>query len=121
MKRLIGNGFIVAKTAELQLEYEKVEKLDSEKPNSASILKTILIPLLLEKIDTYNGSFYAVGSYWDGDDQSERFINDGIWESGDETFEEVVNQVKKDDVLILKSTYVGKGARAISSKVFRKS
>ncbi len=53
---------------------------------------------------------YAVGAYWgDDNDQSERFFKEGIWENGYETeYTDLVNQVQRDDILVLKATYSGK-------------
>ena len=47
--------------------------------------------------------FYAVGATWDGEDQYLRFIEGAIWENGHSNkFINTVQQVRPDDILILK-------------------
>lgn len=51
--------------------------------------------------------FYLAGSIWEREDQSERFFDMGIWETGydDGTYSDVINEIAMGDVIILKSTY----------------
>jgi hypothetical protein len=65
---------------------------------------------LKNHLESQNINFYAVGSYWGGEDQWARFIVEGIWEVGDDESIEIVNQIKPGDFLILKSTYHANGA-----------
>jgi hypothetical protein len=61
---------------------------------------------LLEQIKSLSTGFYAVGSFWSGDDQTRRFLEENSWENGhDENFTDDVSIVKEGDILILKSTY----------------
>lgn len=51
-------------------------------------------------------NYYFVGSYWNGAEQASRFIEGDIWENGhDEKFGELVESVKRGDILFLKSTF----------------
>lgn len=54
--------------------------------------------------------YFAVGSAWGRyNDQAERFFKYGIWEIGDEKLKHIVNSIKLNDILILKSTFHSKG------------
>ncbi|MEQ9120144.1 P-loop NTPase fold protein [Fulvivirga sp.] len=78
---------------------------------------SLIKPGILDKItniknenpENFPIKFYAVGAYWgDDNDQSDRFFKEGIWENGYETdYVKIVNEIKRDDVLILKATYSG--------------
>lgn len=51
--------------------------------------------------------FYAGFSFGGSDSQLDRFINDGVWEgSGNKTVNNLIQKVKKGDILILKSSSV---------------
>lgn len=53
--------------------------------------------------------FWFVGAYWDGDDQTERFLDKGIWQNGHETrFADEVARIKRNDCIAIKSTYTKK-------------
>jgi hypothetical protein len=58
-------------------------------------------------VKTFAGKFYLVGTIWNGEDQTKRFFERGIWEKGhdDESYSRVISQVKTNDILIIKSTY----------------
>ncbi len=59
-----------------------------------------------EIIDTYGRNFYIVGSYWEGEEQLNRFFKNDIWENGhEEKFSTIVNSVLSGDILFCKSTY----------------
>ncbi|MDP2387123.1 MAG: P-loop NTPase fold protein [Bacteroidota bacterium] len=62
-------------------------------------------------VKSFSSKFYLVGSYWSGNDQTDRFIKEGIWEKGfeDESYSGLINAVKANDILIIKSTYPAKG------------
>lgn len=49
---------------------------------------------------------FAVGSFWGGDDQTERFLNENIWENAkEEGNENIINEVRPGDTFVLKSTF----------------
>lgn len=50
--------------------------------------------------------FFLVGSSWDGDEQADRFYDEGIWETGyDDKYSDIINSVRAGDILIHKSAY----------------
>jgi hypothetical protein len=60
---------------------------------------------------------FAVGAYWSGDDQTQRFLNDGVWENGkDEGDEGVMNDVRKGDTFVLKSSFQKDGSSILRVK-----
>ena len=66
-----------------------------------------------EDYDSLFGSptrqFWFVGAYWDGDDQTARFTDEGIWQNGHEAkFADKVARMKPDDCIAIKSTYTMK-------------
>ncbi|CAM1350888.1 P-loop NTPase fold protein [Tenacibaculum ascidiaceicola] len=53
-----------------------------------------------------NGQLYLVGSSWSGKDQTQRFIDESIWENGyDNRYLDIVNMVEQGDLLLMKSTF----------------
>ncbi|MBF4487737.1 P-loop NTPase fold protein [Flavobacterium sp. CSZ] len=61
---------------------------------------------VLELIKQQGLRVFLVGSSWDGDEQAERFYDQGIWESGyDEKFSHIINTIKEGDIVIHKSAY----------------
>lgn len=72
-----------------------------------------------------NGSkakFYLVGTSWDGEDQSDRFHKEKIWENGydDGMYSERINLIKVNDILIHKSTFAQNGKSVLRIKAFGK-
>ena len=56
-----------------------------------------------------NRSFWFVGTLWDNGDQSERFINEGIWQNGHQTrFSEHVGRMKPGDRVAIKAAFTKK-------------
>jgi 5-methylcytosine-specific restriction protein B len=55
-------------------------------------------------------SYWFVGSLWgDSGDQTDRFLNEGIWQNGyDDKFSDLVRQMKPGDRIAIKSSYVRK-------------
>ncbi len=54
----------------------------------------------------YKGSFFLAGSFWSGDEQAQRFFDEGVWENGhEEKFIDIVNSTNAGDIIFLKSTY----------------
>ncbi len=54
-------------------------------------------------------TYWAVGSYWDGQEQRDRFLENSIWEdghvvNGEDKYTSRLNSVKEGDVFILKSS-----------------
>jgi 5-methylcytosine-specific restriction protein B len=53
--------------------------------------------------------FWFVGAVWDGDDQTDRFLSEGIWQNGyDEKFSDHVKRMKPGDRIALKAAFVKK-------------
>ena len=63
-----------------------------------------------ELFDDPERRFWFVGSLWSGtDDQTERFLNEGIWQNGyDDKFSEHVARIKPGDRIAIKATFVKK-------------
>ena len=54
-------------------------------------------------------SFWFVGATWDGEDQTERFLSEGIWTNGyDEKFADLVQRMKPGDLVAIKATFTQK-------------
>ncbi|MEJ8756800.1 AAA family ATPase [Pontibacter sp. H259] len=61
--------------------------------------------LLYSKIQLSN--YYAVGAYWDGEDQTKRFVENSIWQNGyDDKFLEIVNSVPLGSKIAIKAPHV---------------
>jgi len=60
-----------------------------------------------EFVHKLNARFYLAGAFWSGDDQVERFFEESIWEKGheDESYSEIINNIKVNDIIILKSAF----------------
>lgn len=58
-------------------------------------------------------SHYLLGAVWNGnDDQTERFIENGIWENGyQDKFNDIVNVVKVGDRVAIKSSYANRNGK----------
>jgi len=69
-------------------------------------------------VKSYDGKFYLVGSYWSGSDQTDRFTKEGIWEKGheDKSYSQLINSVKVNDILIIKSTFQSNGISYLKIK-----
>lgn len=60
---------------------------------------------------------FAVGSYWSGNDQTERFLTEGIWENAnDEIDRTIMNEIQSGDTFILKSTFAKEGSSILRVK-----
>ena len=54
-------------------------------------------------------SFWFVGAHWDGADQTERFLADGIWQNGhDDKYIEHVQRMNPGDRIAIKATFTKK-------------
>ncbi|MDE0508402.1 MAG: AAA family ATPase [Gammaproteobacteria bacterium] len=54
-------------------------------------------------------SFWFVGANWGGDDQTERFLREGIWTNGyDEKFADHVQRMKPGDFIAIKASFTKK-------------
>lgn len=62
---------------------------------------------LEDLIQNRNCNYYLAGAYWSGDDQVNRFFQEGIWEKGqeDDSYSEIINGIKVNDIIILKSAF----------------
>lgn len=59
-------------------------------------------------------SYYLLGANWDGDDQVERFIQNGIWENGyDNKYHDIINNVKINDKVAIKSSFPNKNRESV--------
>lgn len=53
--------------------------------------------------------YWFAGAVWDQDDQSERFLNEGIWQNGyEDKFSDLVRSMRKGDRIAIKSSFVRK-------------
>jgi len=63
----------------------------------------------LKSILQVNRPFWFLGANWSGEDQTSRFVEQGIWENGyDNKFIEIVKSMKIGDKVAIKSTYTRK-------------
>ena len=64
-------------------------------------------PLVKKFLNELNCEFYLAGSMWDGENQSKRFYEENIWETGygDGSYADIINNVSVGDILIIKSTF----------------
>ncbi|MGN7439453.1 MAG: winged helix-turn-helix domain-containing protein [Alcanivorax sp.] len=61
-----------------------------------------------DQLDEHS-SFWFAGAIWDDEDQTDIFINSGIWQNGyDEKFSDLVKQMKVGDKIAIKSSFVRK-------------
>lgn len=79
-----------------------------------SLNESLIKPNKLTQKASREVSYWAVGSEWGGEEQEERFIDEGIWEDGhgvdgNEQYKKILEQVNIGDYLLLKSSYA-KGA-----------
>ncbi|MCZ0963510.1 AAA family ATPase [Paracoccus benzoatiresistens] len=63
-----------------------------------------------DPLDDPNRKFWFVGALWGGfDDQTDRFLKEGIWQNGyDKKFSEHVARIKPGDWIAIKATFVKK-------------
>ncbi|HOG04991.1 MAG TPA: AAA family ATPase [Paludibacter sp.] len=60
-----------------------------------------------------NVAYYVLGAHWDGSDETERFIENGIWENGyTDKFLDVVNGINIGDRVAIKSSFATKDGRS---------
>jgi hypothetical protein len=56
--------------------------------------------------DTQNRQYWLLGAYWDGDDKTQVFVEEGRWENGySDLYQEDVNQVQPGDRVAIKASY----------------
>ena len=81
--------------------------------NGRNLINQISEPEKNKKADpelflkSLNCNFYLADAFWSGQDQVERFLNEGIWKKGqgDDSYADIINSTKKNDVIILKSVF----------------
>ena len=62
-----------------------------------------------ELFDDPERSFWFVGANWDGADQTERFLREGIWTNGyDDKFAVHVQRMKPGDLIAIKASFTRK-------------
>ena len=56
--------------------------------------------------DDTERSYWFVGASWDGEDQTERFVREGIWTNGyDDKYADTVQRMKPGDLIAIKSIF----------------
>jgi hypothetical protein len=60
--------------------------------------------------------YYAAGAKWGDDDKLQTFLDNNNWEIGDDKLSHVVQKVKVNDFVVIKSTYPGKGTGILRVK-----
>lgn len=54
-------------------------------------------------------SYWYVGASWEGEDQTDRFLKDGVWQNGyDDKFSKLVRQMKAGDRIAIKASFTRK-------------
>ncbi|MDP5138294.1 AAA family ATPase [Rheinheimera baltica] len=62
-------------------------------------------------------SYWFVGASWDNEDQTPRFVAEGIWENGyDDKYSDVVNSVKPGDLIAIKAAYTRKSGVGFNTR-----
>lgn len=70
-------------------------------------------------IEKFNRKLFLVGSTWGKNDQIDRFIQESIWENGyDDRYIEIVNSIKKGDLLLMKSTFARNNKSILRIKAY---
>jgi hypothetical protein len=73
--------------------------------------------LIENTFKNFTGKFFLVGTTWEGEEQSNIFYEKNIWETGyEDKYAEIVNSVKKSDILIIKSTFPKDGLSMLRIK-----
>ncbi|QBJ85641.1 hypothetical protein DDI74_04920 [Chryseobacterium gleum] len=72
----------------------------------------------LNFIEKNNINFFVAGTIWDGNDQIKRFYDENIWEKGhqDDSYSDIVLNIKKSDIILLKSTFPYNGISYLKIK-----
>jgi hypothetical protein len=65
----------------------------------------IISPDVKEVLSSFKGSYFLAGSVWNTEDQTERFLVNGIWEHGFEAELPLVQKVLPNDIVFLKSSF----------------
>lgn len=79
-------------------------------------LKTTLINEMKQSL-AENRPCWFVGANWDGEDQTQRFIDEGVWENGyDDKYFQDVKSIKVGDRIAIKSTYTRKNNLPFSNR-----
>src|SRR5690606_1962599 len=94
-------------------------ELDSKEFNAVEA-KKFLLKREFTVIDyrSVSVNYYLLGASWSGDkngsDQTERFLQDGLWENGyTDRFLDVVNDVNIGDRIAMKSSFATKDGKSI--------
>jgi 5-methylcytosine-specific restriction enzyme B len=66
---------------------------------------------------TPDNDYWLVGAYWDGDDQTERFLSEGIWQNGyKDKYQSEVKSMKVGDKIAIKSSSTQKNNLPFDAK-----
>jgi 5-methylcytosine-specific restriction protein B len=82
-------------------------RINSNKVFEQNLRDALINYLKLDSQDSRPSWF--VGAHWDDEDQTSRFLDQGIWENGyDEKYSHLVKSIKVGDKIAIKSTYTRK-------------
>lgn len=83
---------------------------DANRPDIPKDEENIPAPGATDSDDEYGPSYWFVGAVWNKtDDQMYRFLDEGIWQNGDEDlFSDLVRQMKPGDLIAIKASFVQK-------------
>jgi 5-methylcytosine-specific restriction protein B len=82
---------------------------DASRPGASQDEAELPAPDTVEEDADGGRAYWFVGASWDGDDQTARFIESGIWENGyEDRFTDVVRSIRAGDRIVIKATFVQK-------------
>lgn len=88
----------------------------NQNPEFKEELKTTLIKEMKQSLAESRPCWF-VGANWGGDDQTQRFVDEGIWENGyDDKYFQDVKSIKPGDRIAIKSTYTRKNNLPFSNR-----
>lgn len=88
----------------------------NQNPEFKEDLKTILVKEMKQSFAESRPCWF-VGASWGGDDQTQRFVDEGIWENGyDDKYFQDVKSIKPGDRIAIKSTYTRKNNLPFSNR-----
>ncbi len=113
-KNLLARGFITEENnneyrlTDLGEKYLSAAKSVVQQPMEIGQDSGIAVHEIFKDPDR---QFWLVGASWDGDDQTERFVDKGIWQNGYEAggeYSELVESMKPGDKIAIKSAFTQK-------------
>ncbi|MCR8666233.1 AAA family ATPase [Aestuariibaculum sp. M13] len=104
----------------VESELERDNNIEPKDYDNSAFRKAVFDKEYRNKILNNNGlnvKYYVVGAYWGNDepkDQTERFVNEGIWTNGyDDKFLKEVNAVEVGSRIAIKSAYTREKTRSV--------